>query len=197
MIKNYSNNDKKISMKLRQILKKNYTPVETVVDTNLNSNQTDSQSDFLALRVIDNLIRFNQSFRLSQVPIKANIGKYKKKGSGVKFVGGVLGKEELNRRGIKYKTEQPTNLDNSPKLSFTKYGDVWIHYQALKSLDDKIAKEVAVEAAKEAEAAKIADEVAEADKIAKEAKEDYNSAKAVKYNGKRLKKNFLDGLKKK
>ena len=80
MIKNYSNNDKKISMKLKKILQKNYTPVETVDDTNLTSNQTDTQADFLALRIIDNLIRFNQSFRLSQVPIKANMGKYKKKG---------------------------------------------------------------------------------------------------------------------
>ena len=75
MIKNYSNQDKKISMKLKKILQKNYTPVENVDDTNLTSNQTDSQADFLGLRIIDSLIRFNQSFRLSQVAIKANIGK--------------------------------------------------------------------------------------------------------------------------
>ena len=74
MLKNYSNNDKKISMKLKKILKKNYKAVENV-DTNLNTNQTDNQADFLALRIIDNLIRFNQSFRLSQVAIKANMGK--------------------------------------------------------------------------------------------------------------------------
>jgi hypothetical protein len=75
MIKNYLNQDKKIAIKLKKILQKNYTPVENVDDTNLTSNQTDNQADFLALRVIDNLIRFNQSFRLSQVPIKANMGK--------------------------------------------------------------------------------------------------------------------------
>ena len=92
MLKNYSNNNKKIAMKLKKILKSKYTPVEDVDNTNLTSNQTDNQADFLALRVIDNLIRFNQSFRLSQVPIKANMGKYnkKKKGSGVTFVGGVF-----------------------------------------------------------------------------------------------------------
>lgn len=77
MLKNYSNNDKKIAIKLKKLLKNNYKPVENVDDTNLTSNQTDSQAEFLALRVIDNLIRFNQSFRLSQVPIKANMGKYK------------------------------------------------------------------------------------------------------------------------
>ena len=76
MLKNYSNNDKKIANKLKKILKNNYKPVENVDDTNLNTNQTDNQADFLALRIIDNLIRFNQSFRLSQVAIKANMGKY-------------------------------------------------------------------------------------------------------------------------
>ena len=81
MLKNYSNNDKQIASKLKKILKNKYTPVEDVDDTNLNTNQSSNESDFLALRIIDNLIRFNQSFRLSQVPIKANMGKYKKKGS--------------------------------------------------------------------------------------------------------------------
>ena len=76
MLKNYSNNDKKIAIKLKKILKNNYKPVENVDDTNLNTNQTDNQADFLALRIIDNLIRFNQSFRLSQVPIKSNMSKY-------------------------------------------------------------------------------------------------------------------------
>jgi len=80
MLKNYSNNDKKISIKLKKLLKNNYKPVENVDDTNLNSTQTDNQADFLALRIIDNLIRFNQTFRLSQVAIKANMGKYNKKG---------------------------------------------------------------------------------------------------------------------
>jgi len=79
MLKNYNNNDKKISIKLKKLLKNNYKPIENVDDTNLNSTQTDSNSDFLALRIIDNLIRFNQSFRLSQVPIKASMGKYNKK----------------------------------------------------------------------------------------------------------------------
>ena len=60
----------------------------------LTSNQSDSQADFIALRIIDNLIRFNQSFRLSQVAIKANMGKYKKKGSGEKLVEGVYGKDD-------------------------------------------------------------------------------------------------------
>ena len=75
MIKNYLNQDKKIAIKLKKILKNNYRPNEVVDDTNLTSNQTDSQADFLGLRIIDSLIRFNQSFRLSQVAIKANIGK--------------------------------------------------------------------------------------------------------------------------
>ena len=46
MLKNYSNNDKKIANKLKKILKNNYKPVENVDDTNLNTNQTDSNSDF-------------------------------------------------------------------------------------------------------------------------------------------------------
>ena len=94
MLKNYSNNDKKISMKLKKILKKNYKPVENVDDTNLNTNQTDNQADFLALKIIDNLIRFNQSFRLSQVPIKANMGKYNKKG-------GMIEQESKSEKEIK------------------------------------------------------------------------------------------------
>ena len=80
MLKNYNDNDKKIAIKLKKLLKNNYKPVENIDDTNLNTNQTDNQADFLALRIIDNLIRFNQSFRLSQVAIKANMGKYNKKG---------------------------------------------------------------------------------------------------------------------
>ena len=76
MIKNYQNTDKKIAIKLKKILQKNYRPVESVVDDNNLSNQSDSQADFLALRIIDNLIRFNQSYRLSQVSIRANMGKY-------------------------------------------------------------------------------------------------------------------------
>ena len=83
MIKNYSNNDKKIAMKLKRILINHYMPVENVDDGNQTATQTDNQSDFLALRIIDNLIRFNQSFRLSQVAIKAKMGKYKKKTGGV------------------------------------------------------------------------------------------------------------------
>ena len=79
MIKNYPNTDKKIAIKLKKILQKNYTPVDET-DTSLSSNQSDSQADFIALRIIDNLIRFNQSYRLSQVAIKANMGKYNKKG---------------------------------------------------------------------------------------------------------------------
>ena len=80
MLKNYSNNDKQISMKLKKILKNKYIHVESNDDT---SNQTSNQADFLALRIIDNLIRFNQSFRLSQVAIKANMGKYNKKGGTI------------------------------------------------------------------------------------------------------------------
>ena len=104
MLKNYSNNDKKISMKLKQILKNNYKPVENVDGTNLNTTQTDSQADFISLRIIDSLIRFNQTFRLSQVAIKANMGKpnKNKKGSGV-FVGGVFTKKELNENSTKKK----------------------------------------------------------------------------------------------
>ena len=139
MLKNYNNNDKKISIKLKKLLKNNYKPVENVDDTNLNSTQTDNQADFLALRIIDNLIRFNQTFRLSQVAIKANMGKYNKKGSGVTFVGGVFTKEELDDRGIKYFTENiPKKADGNPNKNWKKYGDVWIHSNTLKSL---IAKE--------------------------------------------------------
>ena len=135
MLKNYNDNDKKIAIKLKKILKNNYKPVENVDGTNLNTNQTDSQADFLALRIIDNLIRFNQSFRLSQVAIKANMGKHnKKKGSGVTFVGGVFTREELDNRDIKYKTEQPTNADGNPNKIYTEYGDVWLHHSALKAL---------------------------------------------------------------
>ena len=141
MLKNYNNNDKKIAIKLKKLLKNNYKPVENVDGTNLNTNQTDSQADFLALRIIDNLIRFNQSFRLSQVAIKANMGKHKKKkGSGVTFVGGVFTKEELKDRGIKYKTEQQTNSDGNPNNTFKKYGDVWLHHKAFDKLK-KIEKE--------------------------------------------------------
>ena len=35
MIKNYSNKDKKIAIKFKQILKNNYTPAETDDDANL------------------------------------------------------------------------------------------------------------------------------------------------------------------
>ena len=96
MLKNYSNNDKKISIKLKKLLKNNYKPVENVDDTNLNSTQTDSNSDFLALRIIDNLIRFNQTFRLSQVAIKANMGKNNKKG-------GMIEQESKSEKELKEK----------------------------------------------------------------------------------------------
>ena len=148
MLKNYNDNDKKIAIKLKKLLKNNYKPVENVDDTNLNSTQTDSNSDFLALRIIDNLIRFNQSFRLSQVPIKANMGKYnkKKKGSGVTFVGGVFTKEELDNRDINYKTEQPTNSDGNINRTYKKHGDVWIHNNTLKSLIAKDKKTISDDA---------------------------------------------------
>ena len=41
MLKNYNDNDKKIAIKLKKILKNNYKPVENVNDTKLNSNQND------------------------------------------------------------------------------------------------------------------------------------------------------------
>jgi len=90
MLKNFSNNDKQISMKLKKILKNKYIPVES---NDVTSNQTDNQADFLALRIIDNLIRFNQSFRLSQVAIKANMGKYNKKGGTIEEA-----EEKANRK---------------------------------------------------------------------------------------------------
>ena len=135
MIKNYSNNDKKISMKLKKILKNNYTPVETVDDTNLNSNQTDSQSVFLGLRVIDNLIRFNQSFRLSQVPIKANMGKYKKKGSVVKFVGGVFSHEYIADNFVTQDGKPYTVRDTQAK-GFTRYNGKYYPVQIVAILKD-------------------------------------------------------------
>jgi len=145
MLKNYSNNDKKIAIKLKKLLKNNYKPVENVDDTNLNSTQTDNQADFLALRIIDNLIRFNQSFRLSQVAIKANMGKYNKKGSGVTFVGGVFTKEELDDRGTNYKTEKPITNNGNTNKNYKKYGDVWLHHKAFDKLKSLIAKEEAEE----------------------------------------------------
>ena len=120
MIKNYLNQDKKIAIKLKKILKNNFRPNEVVDDTNLTSNQTDSQADFLALRIIDNLIRFNQSFRLSQVPIKANMGKYKKKGSGVKFVGGVFSHEYIADNFVTQDGKPYTVRDTQAK-GFTRY----------------------------------------------------------------------------
>ena len=195
MLKNYNDNDKKIAIKLKKILKNNYKPVENVDGTNLNTNQTDNQADFLALRIIDNLIRFNQSFRLSQVPIKANMSKYNKKGSGVKFVGGVFTHEYI-ANNFKTSKGKPIPTKDEPTKAYKEYNGKYYaiaHYNFIKK------KEAEAEAAKiadeeaEAEAAKIADEVAEADKIAKKV---YNSAKAVEFNEKRLKKNFLVGLKK-
>ena len=96
MLKNYSNNDKQISMKLKKILKNKYIPVESNDDT---SNQTSNEADFLALRIIDNLIRFNQSFRLSQVAIKANMGKYNKK------VGGALKSQKKKKQSTEKEKE--------------------------------------------------------------------------------------------
>ena len=133
MIKNYTNNDKKIAMKLKRILINHYMPVENVDDGNQTATQTDNQSDFLALRIIDNLIRFNQSFRLSQVAIKAKMGKYKKTGGVVEteiedlaqpkspskvrnLIDGINQKEteykSANNTPIKNKTPKKTNKDD-------------------------------------------------------------------------------------
>jgi len=133
MIKNYTNNDKKIAMKLKRILINHYMPVENVDDGNQTTTQTDNQADFLALRIIDNLIRFNQSFRLSQVAIKAKMSKYKKKGSVVEteiedlaqpkspskvrnLVDGINQKEteykSANNTPIKSKTPKKTNKED-------------------------------------------------------------------------------------
>jgi hypothetical protein len=142
MIKNYSNQDKKIAIKLKKILKNNFRPDEVVDDTNLTSNQTDSQADFLALRIIDNLIRFNQSFRLSQVAIKANMGKYNKKGSGVKFVGGVFTHEHIaeNFKTIK---GAPFPVKDEPAKGYREYNGKYYtttHYNFIK-LSEKMRQE--------------------------------------------------------
>ena len=164
MLKNYSNNDKKISMKLKKILKSKYTPVENVDDTNLNTNQTDNQADFLALRIIDNLIRFNQSFRLSQVPIKANMSKYKK--------GGMIEQEQKEEKELKEKEKSKAKdtkiaqglLDNIIKDAVKKADKVKKEQKArdtknaleniTKGLDkkgDKLKKEQEEEAKKQQE----------------------------------------------
>ena len=133
MLKNYLNNDKQTAIKLKKILKKKYTPVENVDDTNLSTNQ-DNQADFLALRIIDNLIRFNQSFRLSQVAIKANMGKYNKKG-------GMIEQEQKEEKELKEKARDTKNaqglLENITK--------------GLEKKADKVKKEQEEEAKKEQE----------------------------------------------
>ena len=129
MIKNYPNTDKQMAIKLKTILKKNYTPVENVDDASLSSNQSDSQADFIALRIIDNLIRFNQSYRFSQVAIKANLGKYNKK-----LVGGVYETNELDKNNIQYFSKQPSKY-------YIKHGDVWLHRLDFKKLKEKEVKD--------------------------------------------------------
>lgn len=110
MLKNYRNNDKQISMKLKKILKNKYIPVESNDDT---SNQTDNQADFLALRIIDNLIRFNQSFRLSQVAIKANMGKYNKKGGTITELSESSQKKKKNTEKAKKQAKSVAEDDSS------------------------------------------------------------------------------------
>ena len=110
MLKNWSNNDKQISMKLKKILKNKYIPVESNDDT---SNQTDNQADFLALRIIDNLIRFNQSFRLSQVAIKANMGKYNKKGGTITELSESSQKKKKNTEKAKKQAKSVAEDDSS------------------------------------------------------------------------------------
>jgi len=110
MLKNFSNNDKQISMKLKKILKNKYIPVESNDDT---SNQTDNQADFLALRIIDNLIRFNQSFRLSQVAIKANMGKYNKKGGTITELSESSQKKKKNTEKAKKQAKSVAEDDSS------------------------------------------------------------------------------------
>ena len=142
MLKNYSNNDKKIAIKLKKLLKNNYKPVENVDDTNLNSTQTDNQADFLALRIIDNLIRFNQSFRLSQVPIKANMGKYKKKGSGVNFVGGVFSHDYI-AENFKTANGGPIRPRDKPSKGFSEYNGKFYpiyHHQKIKIAEAEAEK---------------------------------------------------------
>jgi hypothetical protein len=77
MLKNYKDNDKRTAQKIRSIILNKYKPVDD--ETEQINNQTDNRADFLGLRIIDNLIRFNQSFRLSQVAIKANMSRSDKK----------------------------------------------------------------------------------------------------------------------
>jgi hypothetical protein len=77
MLKNYKDNDKRTAQKIRSIILNKYKPVDD--ETEQINNQTDNIADFLGLRIIDNLIRFNQSFRLSQVAIKANMSRSDKK----------------------------------------------------------------------------------------------------------------------
>ena len=156
MLKNYSNNDKKIAIKLKKILKNNYKPVENVDGTNLNTNQTDNQADFLALRIIDNLIRFNQSFRLSQVPIKANMGKYNKKGGMIEQESKSKSKKEKYRelaKKIKQKQEQEQEQKEEKELK---------EKEKSKAKDTKIAQGLLDNIIKDA--------VKKADKVKKEQK---------------------------
>lgn len=105
MLKNYKDNDKKIAKKLRNIILNKYKHVDD--ETEQINNQTDNRADYLGLKIIDSLIRFNQSFRLSQIGIKANMS-----GGVITRSGGTHDEETADLTPVKDKIDK---LNNTPK----------------------------------------------------------------------------------